>query len=75
MHGIFEALFDSLFNLSSEDESTDESTGESTDGNAIVRTKGNSFQDFTVVSSSKYTEDFEVCFDKVQADEITFEEF
>ena len=71
MHGIFEALFDSLFNLSSEDESTDEST----DGNTLMRTKGNSFQDFTVVSHSKYTEDFEVCFDKVQADEISFEEF
>lgn len=71
MHGIFEALFDSLFNLSSEDEST----GESTDGNTLMRTKGNSFQDFTVVSHSEYTEDFEVCFDKVQADEISFEEF
>lgn len=71
MHGIFEALFDSLFNLSSEDESTDEST----DGNTLMRTKGNSFQDFTVVSHSEYTEDFEVCFDKVQADEISFEEF
>lgn len=71
MHGIFEALFDSLFNLSSEDESTDEST----DGNTLMRTKGNSFQDFTVVSHSEYTEDFEVCFDKVQADEIPFEEF
>ena len=76
MRKIFEQLFSSMFSF--DDEGTREEqqkTEQSPEQNNLVRTKGNSYQDFAVVTGSGYSENFEVCFDKLQADDVSFEEF